>query len=221
MVFSQNDWCCNMSQKVAERAAAKKIKDKWKAKVWYKILTPESFGLKEIAETPAETPEQLMGRVAETTLYNINGDVKKEYVKLFFKVTGVDGNQAKTMFIGHDVTQDYIRRLVRRRKSRIDAIFPLSTPDGYKIRVKITAIADKRLNSSMKSAIRKKIIEAVLQNGSKMQFYEFVNYMLSDKIVQDIEKNVKAVYNIKKIEVRKSNLLEKPTDQIIEAQQAS
>ncbi|MGC8687064.1 MAG: 30S ribosomal protein S3ae [Thermoplasmata archaeon] len=211
-----------MSQKVAERAAAKKIKDKWKAKSWYKILTPESFGSKEIAETPSETSEQLMGRVAETTLYNLNGDVKKEYVKLFFKVTGVDGNQAHTMFIGHDVTQDYIRRLIRRRKSRVDAIFPLTTSDGYKIRVKVTAVADKRLNSSIKSAIRKKIMEPVLVNGSKLTFYEFVNYMLSEKIVQDIEKSVKTVYNIKKVEVRKSNLLQKPTDQIIEApQQAS
>jgi len=211
-----------MSQKVAERAAAKKIKDKWKAKSWYKIVTPESFGLKEIAETPSETPEQLLGRIAETTLYNLNGDIKKEYVKLFFKVMKVDGNQAHTMFIGHDVTQDYIRRLVRRRKSRIDAIFPLTTTDGYKIRVKVTAIADRRLNSSLKSAIRKKIIEAVMDKGTKMPFYEFINYMLSENIVQDIEKNVRTVYNIKKIEVRKSNLILKPTDQVIETpQQAS
>jgi SSU ribosomal protein S3AE len=142
MDFNLN-WCIYMSQKVSERAAAKKIKDKWKAKSWYKILTPESLGLKEIAETPAETPEQVMGRVAETTLYNINGDIKKEYVKLYFKVNKIDGNQAFTHFIGHDVTQDYIRRLVRRRRSRIDAIFPVTTSDGYTIRVKITAIADK------------------------------------------------------------------------------
>ncbi len=202
-----------MSQKTAERAAAKKIKDKWKAKSWYKILTPESLGFKEIAETPAETPEQVMGRVAETTLYNINGDIKKEYVKLYFKVNKIDGNQAFTQFIGHDVTQDYIRRLVRRRRSRIDAIFPLNTVDGFTIRVKITAIADKRINSSLKSAIRKKIMEAVQNNGIKMNFYEFVNYMLSDKIVQDIEKNVKPVYNIKKIEVRKSNLIGTPVKQ--------
>ena len=205
-----------MSQKTAERTAARKIKDKWKAKSWYKILTPESFGFKEIAETPAETPEKLMGRVAETTLYNINGDIKKEYVKLYFKINKVDGNQAFTQFIGHDVTQDYIRRLVRRRRSRIDAIFPLTTVDGFTIRVKITTIADKRINSSLKSAIRKKIVEAVTNNGTKMNFYEFVNYMLSEKIVQDIEKNVKPVYNLKRIEVRKSNLIERP-GQVLQA----
>ncbi|MEL9999366.1 MAG: 30S ribosomal protein S3ae [Thermoplasmata archaeon] len=205
-----------MSQKTAERTAARKIKDKWKAKSWYKILTPESFGFKEIAETPAETPEKLMGRVAETTLYNINGDIKKEYVKLYFKINKVDGNQAFTQFIGHDVTQDYIRRLVRRRRSRIDAIFPLTTVDGFTIRVKITTIADKRINSSLKSAIRKKIVEAVTNNGTKMNFYEFVNYMLSEKIVQDIEKNVKPVYNLKRIEVRKSNLIEMP-GQVLQA----
>ncbi|MEM4934693.1 MAG: 30S ribosomal protein S3ae, partial [Thermoplasmata archaeon] len=203
-------------QKTAERTAARKIKDKWKAKSWYKILTPESFGFKEIAETPAETPEKLMGRVAETTLYNINGDIKKEYVKLYFKINKVDGNQAFTQFIGHDVTQDYIRRLVRRRRSRIDAIFPLTTVDGFTIRVKITTIADKRINSSLKSAIRKKIVEAVTNNGTKMNFYEFVNYMLSEKIVQDIEKNVKPVYNLKRIEVRKSNLIEMP-GQVLQA----
>ncbi len=201
-----------MSQKVAERAAAKKVKDKWRAKVWYKIITPESFGSKEIAESPADDPEKMIGRVAETTLYNITGDIKKEYVKLNFKVISVDGTTAKTMFIGHNVTQDYIRRLVRRRKSRIDAIFPLQTVDNYKIRVKITAIADKRLNSSLKSAIRKKIIEAVLSKGQNMLFYEFVTYMFSDQIIKEIEKNVKPIYNIKKIEIRKSNLLSTPEE---------
>ncbi len=205
--------------KVAERAAAKKVKDKWRAKVWYKIITPESFGSKEIAETPAETPEQVIGRVAETTLYQISGDIKKDYVKLFFKIVKIEGDQAKTIFVGHDVTSDYIRRLVRRRKSRIDAIFPMTTTDGYKIRVKITAIADKRLNSSLKSAIRKKIIEAVQNNGSNLSFYEFVTYMLSEKIVSDIEKNVKPVYNIKKIEVRKSNLLSTPMEMNVEVTQ--
>ncbi len=205
--------------KVAERAAAKKVKDKWRAKVWYKIITPESFGSKEIAETPAETPEQVIGRVAETTLYQISGDIKKDYVKLFFKIVKIEGDQAKTIFVGHDVTSDYIRRLVRRRKSRIDAIFPMTTTDGYKIRVKITAIADKRLNSSLKSAIRKKIIEAVQNNGSNLSFYEFVTYMLSEKIVSDIEKNVKPVYNIKKIEVRKSNLLSTPMETNVEVTQ--
>jgi len=205
--------------KVAERAAAKKVKDKWRAKVWYKIITPESFGSKEIAETPAETPEQVIGRIAETTLYQISGDIKKDYVKLFFKIVKIEGDQAKTIFVGHDVTSDYIRRLVRRRKSRIDAIFPMTTTDGYKIRVKITAIADKRLNSSLKSAIRKKIIEAVQNNGSNLSFYEFVTYMLSEKIVSDIEKNVKPVYNIKKIEVRKSNLLSTPMETNVEVTQ--
>ena len=205
-----------MSQKTAERTAARKIKDKWKAKSWYKILTPESFGFKEIAETPAETPEKLMGRVAETTLYNINGDIKKEYVKLYFKINKVDGNQAFTQFIGLYVTQYYIIILLMIIRYRIDAIFPLTTVDGFTIRVKITTIADKRINSSLKSAIRKKIVEAVTNNGTKMNFYEFVNYMLSEKIVQDIEKNVKPVYNLKRIEVRKSNLIEMP-GQVLQA----
>jgi len=36
--------------------------------------------------------------------------------------------------------------------------------------------------------VRKKIIGAVLKNITKMPFYESLNYMLSEKIFQNIEK---------------------------------
>ncbi|MGC8585304.1 MAG: 30S ribosomal protein S3ae, partial [Thermoplasmata archaeon] len=85
----------------------------------------------------------------------------------------------------------------------------------------ITAIADKRLNSSLKSAIRRKIIETVLAKGQNMLFYEFVSYMFTDQMVKEIERNIKQVYNIKRIEIRKSNLLSTPEEKQIEENTAS
>jgi small subunit ribosomal protein S3Ae len=204
-----------MSTKRAERTAAKKVRDKWKAKIWYTIVTPETFSSKEIGDTPAETPEQLMGRVTETTLYDITGNIKKSYVKLFFKIDKIEGTRAITSFIGHDTLPDYTRRLVRRRKSRIDIIFPVSTNDGFSIRIKITLVSDKRINSSLKTAIRKRVREILKDFSSKNTYSEFVKYMISDAIVTDIENGIKPIYPIRKIEIRKSDLLKTPEQPII------
>jgi small subunit ribosomal protein S3Ae len=204
-----------MSTKRAERTAAKKVRDKWKAKIWYTIVTPETFSSKEIGETPAETPEQLLGRVTETTLYDITGNIKKSYVKLFFKIDKIEGTRAITSFIGHDTLPDYTRRLVRRRKSRIDIIFPVSTNDGFSIRIKITLVSDKRINSSLKTAIRNRVREILKDFSSKNTYSEFVKYMISDAIVTDIENGIKPIYPIRKIEIRKSDLLKIPKQLII------
>lgn len=199
-----------MSTKRTERTAAKKVRDKWKAKIWYTIVTPETFASKEIGETPAETPEQLIGRVTEATLYDITGNIKKSYIKLFFKIDKIEGTKAITSFIGHDTLPDYTRRLVRRRKSRIDIIFPIFTNDGFSIRIKITLVSDKRINSSLKTTIRNRVREILKEFSTKNTYSEFVKYMISDAIVIDIENGIKPIYPIRKIEIRKSDLLKTP-----------
>ena len=53
------------------RAAARKIKDKWKAKVWYNLLAPEMFNKQVLGETPTDTPDKLVGRVTEVTVQDL------------------------------------------------------------------------------------------------------------------------------------------------------
>jgi len=56
------------------RAAARKIKDKWKAKVWYNLLAPEMFNKQALGETPTDDPGKLVGRVTEVTVQDLTGD---------------------------------------------------------------------------------------------------------------------------------------------------
>src|SRR5436853_318540 len=49
------------------RAAARKIKDKWKAKVWYNLLAPEMFNKQALGQTPTDDhDEDGRGRGVET-----------------------------------------------------------------------------------------------------------------------------------------------------------
>src|SRR2546430_4449066 len=127
------------------RAAARKIKDKWKAKVWYNLLAPEMFNKQALGETPTDDPGKLVGRVTEVTVQDLTGDFSKMHIKLQFRVNQVQGQDALTQFVGHDMTSDYIRRLTRRKRTRTDLTVDVVTKDHWNVRVKPMAITDRRL----------------------------------------------------------------------------
>src|SRR5437773_842687 len=66
--------------------ATKKVRDKWRAKEWYSVFTPSYFGEMSVASIPVEDPKKLIGRVVETTLYEITNDFAHQSTKLYFLV---------------------------------------------------------------------------------------------------------------------------------------
>ena len=121
--------------KKSTRAEARKVKDRWRSKVWYNINAPEIFGASQIGETLADSPGKLEGRVTQITLQDITGDFSQMHVKLNFQIDRIVGLDAHTTFVGHDLTSDYIRRLTRRKHSKMDGIYDVVTLDGYLLKV--------------------------------------------------------------------------------------
>ena len=104
-------------------ALARTVKDKWRSKHWYKVRAPGLFQHVELGETVATEAEQLVGRTLEATLPELSGsgDSGKAHVKLRFRIERVSGEGiAEARFVGHDLTSDYVRRLARRKRSKID-----------------------------------------------------------------------------------------------------
>ena len=106
---------------MAKAKARRRVRDTWKEKSWYTIKTPVNFEDKEIGETPARDPELLIGRGVEVTMRELTGDFSKQYIKLRFEIDNVAGDVANTKFTGHKTTTDYVRSMIRRGTSRIDA----------------------------------------------------------------------------------------------------
>ena len=183
--------------KKVKAAAGRKVKDKWKAKEWYKIHAPRMFNESEIGETPSADPEFVIGRTVEVTVQDLTGDFSKMHIKLKFKVTSVDGHDAKTAFIGHDLTSDYVRRLTRRRKTKTDHVVDIVTKDGFTYRIKTMSIADRRIQSSQEDAMRRVIGETLVAIGQERTLSEIVKDIVSGDLAKDI----------KRIEIRKSEVL--------------
>ena len=193
-----------MSKPKGRRGAA--VRDKWRSKTWYDIYAPEYFKSKEIASSPGADEKRIKGRIFETTLYDITGDFTKSHIALKFQVNSIKGNKAYTIFKGHDITRDYLRSLVRRGTSRIDGVFDIVTSDNYKIRLRSVVFTHSRGKTSQQHTIRKLMHEQVLQHAAETTFEAFVIDQVNDVLANKIEKVVRIIMPIRRIEIIKSRL---------------
>lgn len=190
------------------KAKRRRVRDTWKAKEWYTILTPVEFGEKEIGTTPASEPEQLIGRRVEATMRELTGEYNKQYVKLQFEISEVTGKTAKTKFILQKTTTDYVRSMIRRGTTRIDAPTIITTPEGHKIKIHVIAITVRRAKSSQKKYMRERISEIITEVTADKPFKELIDYIITGKLASEVYHNAKKVYPLKRVETVKTKLLE-------------
>ena len=202
---------------------AKHVRDKWRGKSWYIMIAPSFFGNIELGSVPAEEEAKLIGRVVEATLYDITGDFSHMYMKLFFQVEEMDGKTAKTQFKGHEYSRDYLRSLVRRRTTKVDGLFNLTTKDGYKLRIAVSALTLSRIKTSQEKIIRNIMDRIVKEKAAALSLDQFVQEMVLGKIASDIYNEAKKVAPLRHVGIRKSKLIfspPKPQVQLEEAKQA-
>jgi small subunit ribosomal protein S3Ae len=189
---------------------AKHIRDKWRGKAWYMVVAPPFFGNVELGTVPAEEPEKLIGRVVEATLYDITSDFSHQNLKMFFQINEIEGKTARTLFKGHEYSRDYLRSLVRRRTTKIDGLFNLTTKDGYKMRVSVSALTLSRIRTSQEKLIRNMMDKTVKEKAATLTLDQFVQEMVLGKIASDIYNEAKKVAPLRHVGVRKSKLVAQP-----------
>ena len=189
---------------------SKAVKDKWRRKESYDIILPRYFGETKVGETPAEVPDAVKGRVFETTLAAITGDFSQEYMKMYFQVVGVEDHRALTVFKGHEYLRDYLRSLVRRRSTKVDGFYRVTTQDGYRVKIVVTAMTQSRIKTSQELSIRE-IMRAVVDEKAKtLTFDQIAHEMVLGKLASDIYNQARKVTALRHVGVRKSELIATP-----------
>jgi small subunit ribosomal protein S3Ae len=178
----------------------------WKAKSWYKVYTPDNLGKTFIGDTIANDPESVVGRVMQTTLGEITNDYARQNVKMRFRVASVAGDSAYTEFIGHEMTRDYLRSLVKRRTSRIDCHIPITTKDGKRVELTVTCYTLTRANLSQVHAIRSMITQRVTEWATAGDMNQLLNGIVAGEISKELFKVLKLVFPIRRVEIIKSKV---------------
>jgi small subunit ribosomal protein S3Ae len=190
------------------KARRRRVRDTWKEKQWYKIMTPTEFGDAEIGTTPARDPNLLLKRRVESSLRELSGDFSKQYIKLYFQIKNVAGETANTDFVGHQVTTDYVRSMIRRGTSRIDAISHVKTKDGKKLKIHVLGITIKRAKSSQQKFIRETMEKLVAEAAAERNFKDLVEDVITGKLASHIYHEAKKIYPLKRVETIKTSVIE-------------
>ncbi len=206
--------------KARARSTARKVKDRWKAKGWYDIQAPPSFDNVTVADTLADNPDNLINRVTEVSLQDLTNDFRRSHIKLFFKIHKIEETTAHTQFVGHTLTSDYLRRMIRRKRSKIDGVYDVSTRDGATIRVKPFATTDKRVQNSQRKIVRETMKKTITDQAKTCTLAELVKNILDGKTGSDIYKNCKKLYPVKRVEIHKTEVISQPSIMIAEKKPA-
>jgi len=186
------------------------VRDKWRRKEWYDIILPRYFGETKVGETPSDDPDKVMGRIFETTLAAITGDFSQEYIKMYFQVYELEGHTARTVFKGHEYLRDYLRSLVRRRSTKVDGFYRIYTKDGYRVKIVVTAMTQRRIQTSHEFAIRKIMQEIVEEKAENLTFDQLAHEMVLGKLASDVYNRAKNVTSLRHVGVRKRSWLALP-----------
>jgi len=198
-------------------SSRRRVRDKWRSKSWYMALAPPYFGNVELGAIPASEPEKVVGRVIDSTLYEVTNDFAHQYLKIRFQITEVEGKTARTMFKGHEYSRDYLRSLVRRRTTKVEGMFDVTTKDEYKLRVVVCAFTLSRIRTSQEQSVRVIMEKIVKEKASTLTLDQFAQEIVLGKIASDIYNEAKKIAPLRHVGVRKSKLLN-PLAQLLQLQ---
>ena|SRR3989344_2564472 len=171
-------------------------------KEWYEILSGSVFNNLVIGESVAYDSKELIGRVINANLGNITKDVKLQNLKMKFRVNEVKEKKAYTEVKGYELVSNYVKRVIRAGRSRVDDSFTVSTKDNIKVRIKPLILtkykAQKNVLKELRNTIRKDFVEYV----QRETYEKFVFDLVSKKLQRDVRAKLNKVYPVSVVEIR-------------------
>merc|ERR1719263_900969 len=134
-------------------------------------------------------------------------------------VEDVQGRNCLTDFHGMELTRDKQCALIKKWHTLIEANADVKTTDGYMVRLFVLAFTKRRADqvksncyaqSAQIRKIRKKMIDIMTQEASKVQLRELVKKLIPESVGKEIEKQCQGIFPIKDCLIRKVKILKKP-----------
>ncbi len=185
------------------KARKRKGVDKWKTKKWFTVLAPATFNNAVIAHTPGEEAEGLMGRKVFVSARDLTGNIKKNQLMLAFKVNNVQGLNAFTMFDSIEVQPSALRRLVRRRSTKVESVDDVMCKDGVRARIKSVALSANKISRPQQADVRRILHAEAAEFAAGNDFESVLNLCAtSDPIAKAVDK-ARKIAPMKRIDVLK------------------
>lgn len=189
-----------------------KIVDKWKTKRWFTILAPASFEHKLIGEVVSSDEKNLVKRIVKTSLLELGmGGASSQiamFTNLFFRITEVNGSNANTKIIGHEISPSLIKTFARRGKTLIHETVKIKTKDGENVSIKVIAVTASKVSENTRRNIRNTLVEAIKKMAEEKTFDELMQELIYGHASSKLFNRLKQMTKMKRVEIKKSERME-------------
>jgi len=175
---------------------------KVKKKKWYPILASKSFNEKVLGESLITDPSKLKGKFMKINLSLITNNFRDQSINLTFKVNSVIDNKGHTELMSYNILSSFIKRFVRRDKSKIADSFIVKDKTGQRIRVKPLIITHNTATKSQKTEIRKTAKDFLKKYIIKTTLETFISDLMRKNVQKKLKVLLKKTMPIKYAEVR-------------------
>ncbi|MEM4723588.1 MAG: hypothetical protein QXP01_01085 [Candidatus Hadarchaeum sp.] len=183
-------------------AQKKDITVKKKNKKLFSIVAPKVFNNQPLGETFGYSADDIKGRIVDVNLMNLTMDIKKQQYKMKFMITSVEGTTAHTHPVEFTMMTSAIKRLVRRKKDKIDDSFTAFTKDNIFLRIKPMLITLNNVSSSLRTNLRKSTRYFLKKYLQEHNYNTFVREVVAGSLQYELQQFLKKLYPLRNAEIR-------------------
>jgi len=110
------------------------------------------------------------------------------------------------------LTRDYLRSLVRRGSSKIEAFITVLTTDDYRVQIQPVALTTKSADESQEQAIRRTMIDPSASRLRTGPSSSFVDSIVEGRLSSAIYGEAKDIYPLRRVEIQKTTLEAHPEE---------
>ena len=183
------------------KAALKK-----KKKEWFEISAPKDFNYRVIGETPAEEPEDIVGRTVTINLSRLVGDIKRQNTNVDFIVTDVKEGRCQTSVIKIWMQPSTVKRMVRTGSNKIDESVLLKTKDSISVRIKPMLITKSKIKGSVRRALRLAMLDEIKKAAEKSSYEQLVKSVIDFGLQKELKAKLDKIYPLRSAQIRAMEL---------------
>ncbi len=187
------------------------VKKSRKKKEWVPLYAPETLKRAFLGDTLIKEDKEIEGKNITLNMATAVGDMKKQHLELTFKVVSFVDNKGHTEITGTSLTSSYVKRMVRKGKTKVEDSFLAKTSDNKTLRVKPIIITHSKTTNSIASKMRVKARELLTELVSKKQASEVFDLVVNNKVQKDLKDKLSKVYPVRYADAGKIILLDQPT----------
>ncbi|MFH1770717.1 MAG: hypothetical protein ABH828_04110 [archaeon] len=180
-----------------KQVSTKKIKKKW-----FPIVAPKMFGGKVLGELLLADANMMKGRHITQNLSNVLNDPKKHSINMQFLIKDVKEGQGITTITKYELISGYIKRLIRRGRTKIVDSFITKSADGKRVRVKTIILTNSYAHKSTQTKIRMNVRELMKKEVAKNTFEKSIEELLKLTIQKEIRKTISKIAPSRNFEIR-------------------